>query len=70
MTAMSWGPLQERAHHVALVGQHLLGEVEVEAGLHEVGHLVDLFGVDQHMVEPRWRDADQALRHRPRIQQR
>ena len=70
---MSCGPpraLQEGAHHVAFAGQHLLGEVEVEARLHEVGHLVDLFGVDQHVVDARRGDADQALRHRPRVQER
>ena len=62
--------LQEATHHVAFAVEHLLGEVEVEAGLHEVGHLVDLFGVDQHVVDPRRGDADQTLRHGPRVEQR
>ena len=71
--AMSWGRperCRNDAHHVALAGQHLLGEMEVEARLHEVGHLVDLFGVDQHVVDARRGDADQTLRHRPRVEQR
>ena len=50
--------------------EHLLGEMEVEARLHEVGHLVDLFGVDQHVIDARRGDADQTLRHRPRVEQR
>ena len=55
---------------MAFAGEHLLGEVEVEARLHEVGHLVDLFGVDEHVVDPRRRDPDESLRHWPGVQER
>src|SRR5436309_8611815 len=60
---------QPDAELVAVGVQDLLGHAEAECFLEEGRGLADLLGVDQHVIEPRWRDPGHAgRRHRRRVQ--